>query len=331
MSNVLKKIKFSNEQCSILNDRIDLFIACVGYEDRSSYIYNKLKPKLNTDNLLLFAVNDFKNYPHSKAIMEEANALGEKCCIVEYNKSELVHKTIIQRVQEIISNCNDARIHIDYSSMPRGWYCKLPELLSPILSNKCSVYFWYAEGEYKLLDSEYPTVGINSYVLYSGKPSLSDRKCTHFIGVGYDSIRTNGIISLLNPESVVTCAANNPDRKDVLNRVEEVNKEIMNESYMNLSLNITDIEFMIAKLKGIVNEIFAIAQNDVVLVPDGPKPLIFTMSMIPWMIGKTGICCLHIVRNDNIFRPYNITARGNNTSPTFTAGDHIIGFSVSCS
>ena len=98
---------------------------------------------------------------------------------------------------------------------------------------------------------------------------------------------------------------------------------------MNLSLNITDIEYMIAKLKGIVNEVFTIAQSDIVMVPDGPKPLIFVMSMIPWLTGKTGICCLHIVRNDSIFKPYNIIARGQNDCSTFSDEDHIIGFSIS--
>lgn len=331
MNERLDHIVFSNEMSSVLNDRIDLFIACIGYEERSSYIYCKLKSMLNTESLLLLAIDDYESYPHAKAIIEEAKLQSaSSVCIVKYNATELVQNIIVNRVKEKINNRKNAMIHIDYSSMPRGWYCKLPELLCSVLSNNCRVFFWYTEGEYASFDNEYPTAGINSYVLYSGKPSLIDRKCTHFIGVGYDSIRTNGIISLLNPESVITCAANNPDRQDVLQRVENVNKEIMNESYMNLSLDITDIRFMIAKLKGIVNEIFTIAQSDVILIPDGPKPLIFVMSMIPWMIEETGICCLHIVRNDNIFMPQNITARGKDTSEPFTEEDHIIGFSVSC-
>ena len=111
-------------------------------------------------------------------------------------------------------------------------------------------------------------------------------------------------------------------------RVIMENKEIMNESYMNLSLDVTDVEFMIAKISGIINEIYSIAQSDIVLVPDGPKPLIFTMSMIPWIIGKPGISCLHIIRNNNIFKPNNVKPLGNDSSgQTFSDADHIIGFS----
>ena len=328
MNNSIQKIKFYNEHCSSLNDTIDLFISCIGYEDRSFYAYNKLKKRLNLANLLLFAVEDYSDYPSAKAIIDEEKDRGVNCIIVKYSDTELVQKTIIDRIEHIIETNKTAKIHIDYSSMPRSWYCKLPELLSNLIPILEKVYFWYSEGEYLKFENEYPTAGIDSYVLYSGKPSLLERKRTHFIGVGYDSIRTIGIITLLNPESVITCSANNPTRVDVLNKVESVNKEIINESFMNLSLNITDVEFMIAKITGIVNEIYTIAQSDIVLIPDGPKPLIFTMSMIPWIIGEPGISCLHIIRNNSIFKPNNVKPLGNDYSQTFSDADHIIGFSL---
>lgn len=322
MDDQTHRIIFKNEvfspQCNI-----DLFVTCIGYEDRSFYIYNKIIDRLNSDNTLIFAVNDYADYPNAKKIFNEAKSRGLDCSIVQYANSEAVQKRIMKKVNSIVSKNRSAEIHIDYSSMPRGWYCKLPELLSQCILSSNKVYFWYSEGEYLKFDDGYPTVGINSYVLYSGKPSLVDRNRTHFIGVGFDSIRTNGIITLLNPESVVTCAANNPTRKSIMDKVKTVNKEIMDESYMNLSLDLTDFEFMIAKIAGIVNEIYTIAHNDIVIIPDGPKPLIFAMSMIPWLTNKPGICCLHIIRNDSIFKPNNVKAFGESSED----GDSIIGFS----
>ncbi len=197
MNNSIQKIKFCNEHCSLLNDTIDLFISCIGYEDRSFYAYNKLKKRLNLANLLLFAVEDYSDYPSAKAIIDEEKDRGVNCIIVKYSDTELVQKTIIDRIEHIIETNKTAKIHIDYSSMPRSWYCKLPELLSNLIPILEKVYFWYSEGEYLKFENEYPTAGIDSYVLYSGKPSLLERKRTHFIGVGYDSIRTIGIITLL--------------------------------------------------------------------------------------------------------------------------------------
>ncbi len=84
MNESIKRIQFSNEHCAKINERIDLFVICIGYEERSFYIYRKLKSKLNPSNLLLLSVNDYKNYPHSKEIIEEEQGRNVECCIVPY-------------------------------------------------------------------------------------------------------------------------------------------------------------------------------------------------------------------------------------------------------
>lgn len=328
MNSSWNKIQFKNEPCNMLNERIDLFVACIGYEDRSYFIYKKLVDRLEPKRILLFAIDDFASYDSARRVIADARANGIECCIVKYNDAEQVQKKIVITAQDIFRENECSKIHIDYSSMPRGWYCKIPELLEHVLPSSGEVFFWYTEGEYEQFENEYPTVGIDSYTLYSGKPSLLERKRTHFIGVGYDSIRTNGIITLLNPEIVITCEANNPTRTDVWETIKRNNREIFNESFMNLSLDITDIEFMIAKMCGIVNEVYSIANSDIILVPDGPKPLIFVMSMLPWLCDEQGICCLHIKRNDKIFKARNVRALRNDLNSSFSQNDHIIGFSL---
>ena len=328
MISSINKLIFQNEQADVLNNRIDFFVTCIGYEERSFYIYKKIIQKLNYNSILLFAIEDYSIYPKSKKIINEAQSKQIECCIVKYTDSKIVHERIINRVSSILKKDCQAQIHIDYSSMPRSWYCKIPELMNGILLPTSKVFFWYSQGEYEMYENEYPTVGIDSYVLFSGKPSLFERKRTHFIGVGYDSIRTNGIITLLNPELIVICEANDPARIDIITKVEESNKSIIDESYMRLSLDITDIDYMISKLSGIVNEVYKIAMSDIILVPDGPKPLIFVMSMIPWLSGEEGICCLHMVRNDKIFKPQNVKAIGEDNSSLFSDKDHLVGFSI---
>ena len=67
---------------------------------------------------------------------------------------------------------------------------------------------------------------------------------------------------------------------------------------------------MISKMKGIINEYYYAGESDVVLVPDGPKPLIFVMSMMPWIMDKAGISCLHIIRNSKEVKKNNVKAKG---------------------
>lgn len=326
MYNNVIKMHISNARGSVLNDNVDLFIACIGYEKRSYYLYNRIKQRISLDKMLVFCVtkSTSKNTEAVKLYSEAKKENNLVCHDVEYNNADLFQKIVVEKIKETIKQNKAAQIHIDYSSMPRSWYCKLPEKLSCFMGSESQVYFWYTEGTYA---KKHYTAGIESYVLYSGIPSIEHIHRTHFIGIGFDSTRTNGIITLINPESFVCCFANNPHRTDITNKVKEINEYIMAQSTQALPLDITDIETMIAQLSGCVYQKKA-AQNDVVMIPDGPKPLIFTMSMIPWLIGEPGVCCLHFKRNNSDFKPENVKPLDNNTSPDFTDTEHIIGFSI---
>ena len=65
---------------------------------------------------------------------------------------------------------------------------------------------------------------------------------------------------------------------------------------------------MIAKLRELTNE--SIATAGVIFVPDGSKPLIFAMSMIPQLLNKVGVTCLHVTRNEEHIRKLGIKANG---------------------
>lgn len=57
-------------------------------------------------------------------------------------------------------------VHIDYSSMPRSWYCKLPILLEKIIRKTDKIYFWYTEGDYPASHEEYPSSGIDAFSFF---------------------------------------------------------------------------------------------------------------------------------------------------------------------
>ncbi len=287
---------------------IDLFVACLGYEERSFYIYDKIKECIDVESLMLFTIDDYKTFEKHivKKISEVKNIIVEK-----YDGDLSVHKKIVDRAKELDRKDKTIRIVIDYSSMPRGWYSKLPEELDKILVSGSEVYFLYSEGIYIQEADFYSTVGIESYRVISGKPSfMTNRARTHFIGVGYDAVRTQGLISILDPEEYVICEAYNPDYPDVHEAICRVNRGVIEQTSNIISMHITDIEFMITKLKGVISEYYYAGESDVILVPDGPKPLIFAMSMMPWIFDREGISCLHIIRNSKEVKKNNVKPRG---------------------
>ena len=94
-----------------------------------------------------------------------------------------------------------------------------------------------------------------------------------------------------------------------------INEQIIAQSRMSVSLHVEDFESMIYKLKEVVLDFVEV--GDIVLVPDGPKPLIMAMSLIPEIVGIPGISCLHVSRNKKFFKPIDVKAI-----------DNVIGFST---
>ena len=297
----------------------DCFICCVGYELRSYFLLDKVKKVVEANKITYLTVNDYDELQETyKNRVNEIKNTEKSFFEFDYYNDLEVQNVIVKKFIELKRENSKVRMDIDYSSMPRGWYGRLPELLCDYMDNFDEVFFWYSEGEYTEHADDFTTVGIDSAKVYAGKPSLHSKKQrTHLMGVGFDSIRTQGIISLLDPDNYIICEAFNPERRDIHDEVVRANASIIEQTSICVSLYVNDIEFMLAKLMGIVNEYYYSEMNDIILVPDGPKPLIFCMSMIPWLFGKPGVSCIHIMRNSNSVKRKDILPVGS-----------IIGFSL---
>ncbi len=304
-------LNFSNILDTNIIQQTDMFVACVGYEERSFSLYDKYKG-IFEDKCFVVTIDDYTLFEKSiQDKIEEIKNEISKFDVLSYGDAMGFQDKVLDRIHELQLEKDSIQIDIDYSSMPRGWYCALPERMCQMLRNDDKVNFWYSEGEYVESADSFVSVGIESYKMYSGRTSFdTQRGRTHFIGIGYDSARTQGILSILDPEEYVIIDAYNPSRKEIHDDVVKVNASVIEQTSISLSLFVNDIEFMIAKIKGLVREYHSLGNSDVILVPDGPKPLIFCMSMMPWLIGKEGICCLHIMRNNKDIKRINVKPQG---------------------
>lgn len=131
----------------------------------------------------------------------------------------------------------------------------------------------------------------------------------HVFGLSYDFIRTKALISILDPDAYVTCNAYDMKRPDIEENIRKINKEIIEQGDNELPFVIEDFSFMVAKLCELVNEYLPL--GDVIFVPDGPKPLIFAMSVVPQLLQKEGVTCIHVSRNQNFYEAINVEACGS--------------------
>lgn len=302
-------IEFENQNFSTsLFNESSVFICAFGYETRSIALYEKIKNVVNSENILALIFSDYKRYAYISSgidrLLHEDNIKYESA---SYEKAETVWNNIIDFIQaKIVETQFCVDVHIDYSSMPRKWYYCLPFRLTEIFGKKIKIHFWYMSGIYPGDYEAYPSAGIESFSVI-GKPSLRiGTKRTHIVGLSYDAVRTSAMISILDPESFVTCNAYNKKNEEINRNVRIVNEQIISMASMEISLQIDDFSFMISKLSELTNEFLPI--GDVILVPDGPKPLIFAMSIIPQLFNKAGITCLHVARNKDFFKAINVEA-----------------------
>lgn len=298
----INNVKYASD--SVRED--DVFICAFGYEKRSLYLFEKVKDIVKKENILILYFNDFRDINS----IEILSAEGVKCVKAFYNSEQNVQKEICNFIEE--RKDKYLRAHIDYSAMPRNWYYNLPILLQ---QDNLLIHFWYVVGKYPMDYTGYPTAGIDTYTVI-GKPSLrTDEKRLHVFGLSYDSVRTKALISEIDPDSYITCNAFDLNNKERGKNVNILNQQVRSKALNELSFYFDDFSFMFSKLCEIANEYSSI--GSVVFVPDGPKPLIFAMSLVPLYLGKEGVSCLHVYRNEQCLSLVDV-------EPT----DSIFGFSV---
>lgn len=288
-------------------EKQDLFICTIGFEDRSTYLLRKLMNKVSSENIRVFCYknlvdNNKDNNIDKKRITIFVNDLinkGIDVAYVEYKDADIVFNEIYSFIYS--KKIGIRKIYIDYSAMPRTWYSKLPLGLHSLIEG---IEYLYVVGKYEKGPEDYPCAGMEDLMPMIGNPSLNCNGGLHVLGIGYDSIRTMGIISRLDPASYCVCSARHSKNVTMEKLVRKVNKPIIDQAMFSVNFLMDDFSFMVAKLCEIAYEYSSL--YDVSFVPDGPKPLIMAMALVPQIVNKDGVVCLLVSRNKKGYKPVNV-------------------------
>lgn len=285
-----------------------LFVFACGYEARSIALAEKILSSASNGNWTLcgFSFNTYRNFgsrPNNEKILQD---YGFKCIEMDGKDAELFILNIKQHLIDLGNNFTQLRIVIDYSSMPRSWYCRL--MLECLKKDWMLAVDWvYVSGNYPEFD--YPCVGYGEFNRFSGQPGVDRTQLVHFFGLGLDSIRTHGIWNHLDPQCSWCFIAASKRNRDLVRQVHERNTEIIAGSIEVSEVAVDNFTEILATLSDAVRK--ASAQGDVALVPDGPKPLILAMSIIPTLLELPGVFCWHVghVKPDG-YVPVDVSATG---------------------
>lgn len=276
-----------------------VFVGVSGYEARSRYWFQAL---IDADNCVANESNqvlicgirehcDVLSRPENDSFYK-GNNLDVFIC--GGDEPAAFHERFNNVIKECISCCGPTpcEIHVDFSSMPRSWYCEVPFILDATLRENDHGYLWYTPGLYPT--SAYPTVGVNDFRVFSGKASLAPAFRTHLMGLGFDKIRSQAIWSVIDPENLIAFYADPASCDEYIERVRADNEDVLRSAQHVLRLPLTDVAFCTNRLIATVREFRRL--GDVILVPDGPKPLVLAASLTPSLVGVPGIVCFHVAR-----------------------------------
>lgn len=280
------------------NPKQRLFFGASGYESRSSGFVKyfaglglaKFKEIFTG---LVFGFNEKNNllFRHENDLYFEK--IGCHNIPINVQDCDTFIDTICKHLSAAkMANDNPVEIHIDYSSMPRNWYCRIPYQLESRIGAQDEVYLWYSGGKYPV--REFPTAGIDDFVIFDGVASLSPRVRTHFLGLGFDRIRSHAIWSVIDPQTLVAYYASPATLPEYVDRVESDNRDVLLSANHVLKMPINEVAGAVDLLLATTREFRTL--GDVVLVPDGPKPFVLASSLVPSLAGQTGIVCFHVRR-----------------------------------
>jgi hypothetical protein len=290
-----------------------LIVVTSGYESRSKYwsegVIDRLPPSEHTEYLVL-GFRDFDEALSRKENDKFYESHGLIPQVVDSRERENVTRLVREAVGQMFARGGASRVevHVDYSCMPRKWYCELPTVIGSALGARGSAYFWYTDGVYP--ETDYPTAGIEDFQVFSGRPSLGASFRTHMFGLGFDRIRSQAIWSIIDPQNLVCFFADPAVKPEYVERVKQDNRLVLSAARLSFSVPLNDFVSAYSRIAAVATEYREI--GDVVLVPDGPKPLILAASLVPIRLGRNGITCVHVARRKNEdFIPVDVLPLGD--------------------
>lgn len=291
-----------------------LFVFASGYEARSTYLTRFLADSggLVRVRVLALTFPDYADIASGPINRDLLRQLDIEAMIVPDSGAGLVVSAVRAAVDQMLKEGVSVRAVIDYSSMPRRWYCAL--LLHFMTESPVNAHFWYVQGQFP--GGEYPCVGYGDFNVFSGRPHVTRTKEVHIFGLGFDSTRTYGIWNFLDPQHTCCLIGESDFNRDLVKKVYTLNHEILLAAEVTENVRFDDFPRLLSGIIDLARKCTAI--GDVCLVADGPKPIVLAMSVAPHIFALPGVSSWHIahVKPDG-YVPVDV-------KPT----EHVYGFSV---
>lgn len=207
-----------------------LIVCGSGYESRASYWASRVVTTVKANSeceCRAFGFTDRKNDGFRQQTDELFSTLGFAMTEFPSDDNQGIAESIANEIRAMqkFSSRSDVEVHIDYSSMPRRWYCAIFGAAHEQLRKRDTLFMWYSGGIYE--GEEFPTAGVSDISLFSGQPTIMPKVRTHIFGLGFDRIRASAIFRVLDPQNLVCFYGEPGVRHEYVQRVRSDNRDLL--------------------------------------------------------------------------------------------------------
>ena len=292
----------------------DAKIFVCGSEPRSRFISEKLLSHNDVSKgstlVLGFDRNTDELYEKNKLWYEEAYG------ITPYAVSPNDDRVIYEFLYELWERTNgNARILVDYSSMPRAWYSAILNWCRIKTGEYCEIDLFYSIGKYPEHWSRKIVHNIESIPGCESSPGAKWHIVAIF-GLGYDGLSPFSVKEWIEPDVIHAFIADPGANQDAADEAIKANKWFLEEVDSLMRLPLHSVESVYRSLGESVSVIQE--KSSVVLVPLGPKPHVLASVLVAYRYQ--GTACLRVVHKHG--HPHTIEASGDvvATRVTFIPG-----------
>ncbi len=246
----------------------DLIIAVSGYEERSTYLVNKIKTGDALCRVLAFSEkNKELSRPSNDARFRELDfefmeQSGNECPRAEELMNELIN-----------SGKNRLNILVDYSCMTKLWYASMLNYFTntELEFEEIALYFSYSRAVYT--EPKKPKPLKIAEPIGCQKPFLSSSKPVALVmGLGYEKDRAEMLSKALNPDNIYVFYADPTDDQRFVEKVYINNFRLIDSLHKDQVINypIKDLRRIDDLLTDLCLDLRL--EYRVILAPLGPKP-----------------------------------------------------------
>ncbi|WP_299676532.1 hypothetical protein [uncultured Tenacibaculum sp.] len=253
-------------------DSIDLFIGCLGYEERAIYQAKEIFDNIKDNIIIVFGNHEDEHFRKINEEFFKKNNFNLLYTDTPNKERESLLK-IDEKINEILNNSNDVvNVYIDYSSMTKSWYS---HILLGIFNNErkenLKIILGYSHAEHvrsKLIDN-YNRI-VTPLFGYCNL-SVPNIPTSVVIGLGNEANRVIGLKEYFDTVPFVFHSDetyNSEYYKDATDLLESYLSRIPSKNIFTYPIN--DLIYTYYLMENLCSSL--IKNHRVIIAPCGPKP-----------------------------------------------------------